>query len=64
MIKRQVIADRVVHFYANIANSIKGITMKHFVEEGVMRNTIYEMFRRYEKTKNPTFYPKSGSPWS
>ena len=59
---RQVIADRVVHFYLNIADRNKYRTVKHFEEEGEKRRTIYNILKRYDTTKTSTFRPHTGHP--
>ena len=38
---RQDIADRVLHFYLNIADRNKYLTVKHFGEVGEKRRTLY-----------------------
>jgi hypothetical protein len=60
VIESQVIADRVVHFYANIANYKKAITVKHFVSEGIKQRRIYYILERYESTGSSKFKLKTG----
>ena len=47
--ERQLIAKRVVHFDLHYSGLNKVETIKHFVQEGEKRNTIYRILRRYEE---------------
>jgi hypothetical protein len=60
--ERQAIADRVVHFYAEISGCNKYRTVKHFEEEGLKRRTLYGIIQRYETRGTSMFRPKTGHP--
>jgi len=58
--KRQVIAERVVHFYQNFADYCKSKTWNHFKVEGEKKPTIYRIIKNFETTGTHVFRPKTG----
>jgi hypothetical protein len=59
-IERQAFAKRVVHFYVNISNFNKDLTVKHFLSEGYRRSTLYAIIKRYEVSGTADFKPLPG----
>lgn len=55
-------ALRVCHYYQNSADHDKLKTVKHFVDEGERRTTIYRILTRFEATGTSQFKSKSGRP--
>jgi hypothetical protein len=49
-----------VHFYENIANFNKVLTVKHFLREGDRRSILYEIIKRYEASASAQFKPMTG----
>ena len=58
---RQMIANRIVQYFEKYG---KTETVKHFVDEGENRVTVYEIIKRYQRTGTSKFAPKSGRPRS
>ena len=48
--EQETIAKRIIHFYKNRANCNTSHTVRHFVAEGLLRNTIGGVIRRFNKT--------------
>ena len=48
--ENEAIAKRIIRFYKNIANRDKRQTVRHFSAEGQLRNTIYGVLRRFNKS--------------
>jgi hypothetical protein len=59
-IERQAFAKRVVHFYTNISNFNKDLTVKHFLSEFHRKATLYAIIKRYEISGTANFKPLSG----
>ena len=53
---------RVVQHYVNVANKQKQITVNHFVQEKIPRQTIYSTIRKYEESGYAADKPRSGRP--
>ena len=49
-INREQLQKRVVQHYVNVANKQKQITVNHFVQEKIPRQTIYSIIRKYEES--------------
>ena len=60
VLERQLIANRVVHFYSEIANYNKVETVNHFIKEGLKRRTIYDILKRFETYRTSDFKKKTG----
>ena len=59
-IERQVIAQKVVHFYKNISNYNKNLTVENYIAEGLKRITIYDIIQRFDKYKTTQFKSETG----
>ena len=49
-INQEQLQKRVVQHYVDVANKQKQITVNHFVQEKIPRQTIYSIIRRYEES--------------
>ncbi len=58
--ERQALTKIVVHFYGNIANFNKVLTVKHFLRESDRRSTLYQIIKRYEASGSAQFKPMTG----
>ena len=61
-INREQLQKRVVQHYVNVANKQKQITVNHFVQEKIPRQTIYSIIRKYEESGYVGDKPRSGRP--
>ena len=61
-INREQLQKRVVQHFVNIANKQKQITINHFVQEKIPRQTIYSITRKYEESGYVDDKPRSGRP--
>ena len=55
-------ASRVVQYYENVADRNKIVTVRHFIEEGIPRRTIYNIIKRYEESHSIEFKKIPGRP--
>ena len=60
--KREQLQKRVVQHYVNVANKQKQITVNHFVQEKIPRQTIYSIIKKYEESGYVGDKPRSGHP--
>jgi len=58
----QLLAERVVHYYAECTGSDKKKTCHHFRDEGVPKRTIYGILQRYEASGTAKYRPLPGRP--
>jgi len=50
---RQLLADRIVHFFVNVANKDTKTTVRHFViQEEIPRSTVHNILQRYKERGN------------
>ena len=61
-INREQLQKRLVQHYVNVANKQKQITVHHFVQEKIPRQTIYSIIRKYEESGYVGDKPRSGRP--
>ena len=61
-INREQLQKRVVQRYVNEANKEKQITVNHFVQEKIPRQTIYSIIRKYEESGYVADRPRSTHP--
>jgi len=64
MSRRQLLADRIVHFFENVANRETKTTVRHFLIEKVPRATVYRVLKRYEERGNSLYKKQKGRPVS
>jgi transposase len=55
-------AARVAHYFENRCGRSKKLTVRHFVEEGKSKSTIYTILKRYEETGQVKFKLIPGRP--
>jgi len=53
--EHQYFANRVFHYFENVAHRNKKMTADHFVSEGKRRDTIYRIIKRCEETGEVNF---------
>ena len=58
----QSFATRVCHYYENCCGRSQKKTVRHFVEEGSLRGTIYNILARYQATGETKYKPLPGRP--
>ena len=56
------IARQILTYHISCANSVSKIAVCHFVKQGILRQTIYNVLKRYDKREKTNFLPKSGRP--
>lgn len=61
-IDREQLQKRIVQHYINVANKHKNITVNHFLQEKIPRQTIYSIIKRYEESGYVADKPRSGRP--
>ena len=61
-INREQLQKWVLQHYVNVANKQKQITVNHFVQEKIPRQTIYSINRKYEESGYVGDKPRSGRP--
>ncbi|CAF4230632.1 unnamed protein product [Rotaria magnacalcarata] len=61
-INREQLQKQVVQHYINVANKQKQVTVNHFLQEKIPRQTIYSIIRKYEESGYIGDKPRSGRP--
>ncbi|CAF3215252.1 unnamed protein product [Rotaria socialis] len=61
-INRERLQKRIVQHYINVANKQKQITVNHFLQEKISRQTIYSIIKKYEESGYVSDKPRSGCP--
>ena len=61
-INREQLQKRVVQHYVKVANTQKQITVNHFAQDKIPRQTIYSLIRKYEESGYVGDKPRSGRP--
>ena len=56
------IARQIVTYHISCANCVSKITLCHFVKQGIPRQTIYDVLKRYDERKTRNFLPNFGRP--
>ena len=60
--EREELAQRICNFYIDAANKSSKTTVNHFMEKGILRQTIYNILNKYLKYGQTKFLPRSGRP--
>ena len=61
-LQREELQRHVVQFYIDIAGKKKNVTVEHFLEEKVPRQTIYNIIKKYDEFGRIGDKPRSGRP--
>ncbi|CAF5186072.1 unnamed protein product [Rotaria magnacalcarata] len=61
-INREQLQKQVVQHYINVAKKQKQVTVNHFLQEKIPRQTIYSIIRKYEESGYIGDKPRSGRP--
>ena len=56
----EALANRVLHYYKNVANRDSSMTWNHFKQEGFARSTIYRYIQKYGDSENVIFNKNPG----
>ena len=59
-IQNQIFAIRVINFYQNYAHENLKNTVKHFIEEGHSKSTIYGIISRFKKIGSGSYKKITG----
>jgi len=59
---RQLLADRIVHFFLNVANKEAKTTVRHFGIQKIPRMTVYRVLKRYLERGNSLYKKSPGRP--
>jgi len=59
--KEQQLRDRVCGFWSIHRDKGQNLTVKHFVDEGFARSTIYSLFKKLKMNQDVSRQPGSGS---
>ena len=59
---REHLAKRIVQHYVTVAKKQKNITVNHFLAENILRQTIYNIIRKYDTSDVVGDRPRSGRP--
>ncbi|CAF3391516.1 unnamed protein product [Rotaria socialis] len=61
-ISREQLHKWIVQHYINVASTQKQITVNHFLQERIPRQTIYSIIKKYEESGYVSDKPRSGRP--
>ena len=56
------IAKRIITFHISSGNSILKTTVSHFLKQKILRQTIYDILKKYNLHKTTTFLSEFGRP--
>jgi transposase len=60
--QREEVANRVCHYYENVAGRSKKETVCHFMEEGIPKSTLYDILSRFKEHGSAKFKNIPGRP--
>lgn len=60
--EREGLQKRIVQYYVNVAGQKKSVTVNHFLQEKIHRQTIYSIIKKYEECGQVGDKPRSGRP--
>ena len=58
--ENQALAKRIFHYYKNVVSNDKSATVRHFMEEGIWKSSIYHIINRCADSESANFKPLPG----